>query len=78
MQCDLDNNLLPAVQNKFADTYRAAGSDCRYELFENSEHEWTGSPALRPRALRRWSKPSSRATSRPDASFQIDQEQEFR
>ncbi|HYI85926.1 MAG TPA: alpha/beta hydrolase, partial [Burkholderiales bacterium] len=44
MQGDLDDNVLPAVQQKFADTYRAAGGDCRYELFENSEHEWTGKP----------------------------------
>jgi acetyl esterase len=44
MQGDLDDNVLPAVQKKFADTYRAAGGDCRYELFENSEHEWTGKP----------------------------------
>jgi hypothetical protein len=28
--------VLPAVQKKFADTYRAAGGDCRYELFVNS------------------------------------------
>jgi acetyl esterase/lipase len=44
MQGDLDDNVVPAVQKKFADTYRAAGGDCRYELFENSEHEWTGKP----------------------------------
>ena len=44
MQGDLDDNVLPAVQKKFAETYRAAGGDCRYELFENSEHEWTGKP----------------------------------
>ena len=44
MQGDLDDNVLPAVQKKFADTYRAAGGDCRYELFEHSEHEWTGKP----------------------------------
>src|SRR5262245_45085864 len=31
-------------ERKFTDTYRAAGGDCRYELFENSEHEWTGKP----------------------------------
>src|SRR5688572_1539900 len=43
-QGDLDDSVLPAVQQKFADTYRAAGGDCRYELFENSEHEWTGKP----------------------------------
>jgi acetyl esterase/lipase len=44
MQGELDDNVLPAVQKKFADTYRAAGGDCRYELFANSEHEWTGKP----------------------------------
>jgi acetyl esterase len=44
MQGDLDDNVLPAVQKKFADTYRAAGGECRYELFEHSEHEWTGKP----------------------------------
>ena len=44
MQGELDDNVLPAVQKKFAETYRAAGGDCRYELFENSEHEWTGKP----------------------------------
>ena len=44
MQGDLDDNVLPATQKKFADTYRAAGGDVRYELFEQSEHEWTGKP----------------------------------
>jgi acetyl esterase len=44
MQGDLDDNVLPAVQQKFADTYRAAGGEIRYELFEHSEHEWTGKP----------------------------------
>jgi acetyl esterase/lipase len=44
MQGELDDNVLPAVQKKFADTYRAAGGDVRYELFANSEHEWTGKP----------------------------------
>ncbi|MGH8648887.1 MAG: alpha/beta hydrolase, partial [Burkholderiales bacterium] len=44
MQGELDDNVLPAVQRKFAETYRKAGGDCRYELFEKSEHEWTGKP----------------------------------
>jgi len=44
MQGELDDNVLPAVQKKFADAYRAAGGDVRYELFEHSEHEWTGKP----------------------------------
>jgi acetyl esterase/lipase len=44
MQGELDDNVLPAVQKKFAETYRKAGGDCRYELYEQSEHEWTGKP----------------------------------
>lgn len=44
MQGGLDDNVLPSEQKKFAETYRAAGGDCRYELYENSEHEWTGKP----------------------------------
>jgi len=44
MQGELDDNVLPATQKKFADTYRAAGGDVRYELFKDSEHEWTGKP----------------------------------
>ena len=30
MQGGLDDNMLPAVQEKFAQTYRAAGGDCQY------------------------------------------------
>ena len=44
MQGALDDNVLPAVQEKFAATYRAAGGDCRYELYAKCEHEWTGRP----------------------------------
>jgi acetyl esterase/lipase len=44
MQGELDDNVLPSVQKKFADTYRAAGGDCQFEVFEKSEHEWTGKP----------------------------------
>jgi acetyl esterase/lipase len=44
MQGELDDNVLPEVQEKFARTYRAAGGECRYELFEKCEHEWTGRP----------------------------------
>ena len=41
MQGALDDNVLPAVQEKFAETYRAHGGDCQFELFENSVHRWT-------------------------------------
>jgi len=44
MQGALDDNVLPAVQEKFAATYRAAGGDCQYQLFEDSEHEWVAKP----------------------------------
>jgi len=44
MQGELDDNVLPAVQEKFAKTYRAAGGDVQYELFANSVHEWVAEP----------------------------------
>ena len=44
MQGALDDNVLPAVQEKFAATYRAAGGDCQLQVFENSEHEWVAEP----------------------------------
>ncbi len=44
MQGALDDNVLPEVQAKFANTYRAAGGDCDYRLFENSVHEWVAQP----------------------------------
>ena len=44
MQGALDDNVLPAVQEKFAKTYRAAGGDVQYELFANSVHEWVAEP----------------------------------
>jgi acetyl esterase len=44
MQGGLDDNVLPAVQEKFAATYKASGGDCQYQLFEGSEHEWVATP----------------------------------
>jgi acetyl esterase len=40
MQGALDDNVMPAVQEKFAATYKAAGGDCEFHVFEGSEHEW--------------------------------------
>jgi acetyl esterase/lipase len=40
MQGALDDNVLPSVQEKFARTYRAAGGECEYHLFEGAEHQW--------------------------------------
>jgi acetyl esterase len=44
MQGALDDNVLPAVQEKFAATYRAAGGHCQLEIFAGSEHEWVATP----------------------------------
>jgi acetyl esterase len=44
MQGGLDDNVLPAVQEKFAATYRAAGGVCDLTVFEGSEHEWVAKP----------------------------------
>ena len=44
MQGALDDNVLPAVQEKFVKTYKAAGGDCEFHLFENSVHEWVAKP----------------------------------
>lgn len=44
MQGALDDNVLPEMQENFAKTYRAAGGECDYRLFENSVHEWVAEP----------------------------------
>jgi acetyl esterase len=44
MQGGLDDNVLPAIQEKFAATYRAAGGVCELSVFEGSEHEWVARP----------------------------------
>jgi alpha-beta hydrolase superfamily lysophospholipase len=44
MQGALDDNVLPAVQERFAATYKAAGGDCQFQVFEGCEHEWVATP----------------------------------
>jgi acetyl esterase len=44
MQGALDDNVLPAVQEKFAAAYKAAGGDIQLQVFEGSEHEWVAKP----------------------------------
>ena len=44
MQGALDDNVLPAVQEKFAATYKAAGGVYELTVFEGSEHEWVAKP----------------------------------
>ncbi len=44
MQGELDDNVLPAVQEKFAQSYRAAGGHCELEIFAGCEHMWVATP----------------------------------
>jgi len=44
MQGALDDNVLPAIQEKFAASYRAAGGAIQFEVFEGCEHEWIAKP----------------------------------
>jgi acetyl esterase len=36
----LDDNVLPEIQEKFVASYRAAGGDVQFQIFEGAEHEW--------------------------------------
>jgi acetyl esterase/lipase len=53
MQGALDDNVLPAIQEKFAATYRAAGGVCELSVFEGSEHEWVATPGPQTDRARR-------------------------
>jgi alpha-beta hydrolase superfamily lysophospholipase len=44
MQGALDDNVLPALQEKFAATYRAAGGECQLEIFAGCQHLWVDTP----------------------------------
>ena len=44
MQGELDDNVLPALQEKFAASYRAAGGECQLEVFAGCEHMWVAEP----------------------------------
>jgi acetyl esterase/lipase len=46
MQGALDDNVLPAAQEKFVATYKAAGGSIEYRLFPDSEHEWVAKPGV--------------------------------
>ena len=57
MQGALDDNVLPAVQEKFAESYRTAGGDCELQVFEGCEHEWVAKPGPqteRAREMVKW------------------------
>jgi acetyl esterase len=44
LQGELDNNVLPEVQQRFAAAYRAAGGECDLEIFLGCEHRWVATP----------------------------------
>jgi acetyl esterase/lipase len=44
LQGELDDNVLPAVQEHFVATYRAAGGEIDYEVFPGAEHRWIIQP----------------------------------
>ena len=44
MQGALDDNVRPAVQERFAQAYKAAGGDVAFHVFEDCEHEWVARP----------------------------------
>jgi acetyl esterase/lipase len=44
MQGELDDNVLPAIQQRFASAYRAAGGECELEIFSGCEHMWVKDP----------------------------------
>jgi acetyl esterase/lipase len=44
LQGELDDNVLPAVQERFVNSYRSAGGRCEFEVFKGSEHRWVANP----------------------------------
>jgi acetyl esterase len=36
----LDDNVLPEIQKKFVASYKAAGGEVQFQIFEGAEHEW--------------------------------------
>jgi len=44
MQGALDDNVLPAAQEKFVATYKGAGGRVDFHLFPDSVHEWVAEP----------------------------------
>lgn len=44
MQGELDDNVIPPIQEKFAATYRAAGGECQLEIFKGCGHMWVAEP----------------------------------
>ena len=36
----LDDNVLPEIQERFVASYKAAGGEVQFQIFEGAEHEW--------------------------------------
>ena len=45
LQGELDDNVLPAVQEKFVATYRKAGGEIDFEIFKGAVHRWVIHPS---------------------------------
>jgi acetyl esterase len=46
LQGELDDNVLPAMQARFVDAYRAAGGEIDFEVFPGADHRWVIHPGL--------------------------------
>jgi acetyl esterase len=44
LQGELDDNVLPTVQERFVAAYRTAGGECDLEIFAGCEHRWVAVP----------------------------------
>ena len=44
LQGELDDNVLPAVQERFVATYRAAGGEIDLEIYPGCDHRWIVNP----------------------------------
>src|ERR1700688_4165521 len=44
MAGSLDDNVLPEIQEKFVASYKAAGGEIQFQIFEGAEHEWVANP----------------------------------
>src|SRR5471032_3353181 len=66
MQGALDDNVLPAVQEKFAAAYKAAGGDCQFHVFDGCEHEWVATPGPQTDRAREMVKAFVARQLRPD------------
>jgi acetyl esterase/lipase len=44
LQGELDDNVIPPIQKKFAASYRKAGGECQLEIFSGCGHMWVADP----------------------------------